>query len=189
MPRAPLPLMPRTRLRRLRLCVGTCPRRGNHTVAVERYSAALDVLVPLERLPSEGPRRAAYHTNRAAAYMARAEAGILREGALQRWVSGGCKRVVHGRKPGASPGRCTCPVPRTQATRCAGPPIPRLVLSGALLAPARLLTLCCSTSLLRAPAWPAPHGGARARPCRRLRHVWAPGGCGPRLGGGRGAAL
>lgn len=72
------------------------PRRGDYTGAIERYSGALDVLVPLERLPSEGPRRAAYHTNRAAAYMARADAGNLREGALQRWVTWDRSRVVCG---------------------------------------------------------------------------------------------
>ncbi len=49
--------------------------------AIQHFSAALDSLVPAERLVTEPPRRAAYHVSRAEAYLARAQAGLaLRDG-------------------------------------------------------------------------------------------------------------
>ncbi|KAG2483192.1 hypothetical protein HYH03_017927 [Edaphochlamys debaryana] len=69
-------------------------RRGDYTAAVQAYSAALDVPVPTQRLLTEGPRRAAYHANRAAAYMARAAGGKLREGDADS--AGQLESVDHG---------------------------------------------------------------------------------------------
>ncbi|EFJ48820.1 hypothetical protein VOLCADRAFT_90467 [Volvox carteri f. nagariensis] len=69
-------------------------RRGDYSLAIQLYSAALDVLVPAERLLTEGPRRAAYHANRAAAYMARAASGKLREGDAD--TTGHLEGVDHG---------------------------------------------------------------------------------------------
>ncbi|KAK3259678.1 hypothetical protein CYMTET_31336, partial [Cymbomonas tetramitiformis] len=43
------------------------------TVAIECYSMAIDEPVPHERLYDEGPRRSVYHSNRAAAYLGRAQ--------------------------------------------------------------------------------------------------------------------
>lgn len=55
--------------------------RQDWSGAIQHYSAALDSLVPAERLISEPPRRAAYHVARAEAYLARAQAGLaMRDG-------------------------------------------------------------------------------------------------------------
>ncbi|GIL77546.1 hypothetical protein Vretimale_2922 [Volvox reticuliferus] len=69
-------------------------RRGDYSTAIHLYSAALDVLVPTERLLTEGPRRAVYHSNRAAAYMARAASGRLQEGDAD--TTGHLEGVDHG---------------------------------------------------------------------------------------------
>lgn len=58
-------------------------RHGEYGAAIELYSRALDVGVPAARLLSEGPRRAVYHANRAAAYLARADAVGGKAGELQ----------------------------------------------------------------------------------------------------------
>eukprot|EP00198_Chlamydomonas_reinhardtii_P008105 XP_001697442.1 predicted protein [Chlamydomonas reinhardtii] len=68
-------------------------KRGDFSAAIHLYSSALDVLVPTERLLTEGPRRATYHANRAAAYMARAGAQ-LREGDAD--TAGHLEGVDHG---------------------------------------------------------------------------------------------
>jgi len=47
--------------------------KGEYTRAIELYSEAIDVPVPYDALVTEGPRRAVYHSNRAAAYLARAQ--------------------------------------------------------------------------------------------------------------------
>ena len=56
-------------------------RQGNaayaardYSKAIALYSAAIDVRVAAHELVNEGPRRATYHANRAAAYLARAKA-------------------------------------------------------------------------------------------------------------------
>ena len=46
------------------------------SLAIECYSKAMDVPVTQEQLLTEGPRRAIFHSNRAAAYLARARAGL-----------------------------------------------------------------------------------------------------------------
>ncbi|GLI59337.1 hypothetical protein VaNZ11_001196, partial [Volvox africanus] len=69
-------------------------RRGDYSTAIHLYSAALDVLVPTDCLLTEGPRRAAYHSNRAAAYMARGASGKLREGDADK--TGHLEGVDHG---------------------------------------------------------------------------------------------
>ncbi|KAG1668888.1 hypothetical protein FOA52_016057 [Chlamydomonas sp. UWO 241] len=54
---------------------------GVFSIAIQLYSDALDVLVPMEALITEAPRRAVYHANRASAYLARAK-GELTPGAF-----------------------------------------------------------------------------------------------------------
>eukprot|EP00192_Tetraselmis_astigmatica_P018770 CAMPEP_0117697204 /NCGR_PEP_ID=MMETSP0804-20121206/29096_1 /TAXON_ID=1074897 /ORGANISM="Tetraselmis astigmatica, Strain CCMP880" /LENGTH=224 /DNA_ID=CAMNT_0005511423 /DNA_START=1229 /DNA_END=1903 /DNA_ORIENTATION=- len=52
-----------------------CFKQGLLSQAIQHYSRALDLPVPQYRLLVEGPRRSIYHSNRAAAYIARAGSG------------------------------------------------------------------------------------------------------------------